>query len=240
MVNPRWVDFFYNRQKGWIDGTVLFIDTLKKYCNPNFVVLDLGAGSAEEKPESYSIKGLVKVNIGVDINKEIYKNKIVDKRVLGNVYSLPFGEEAFDIIYADYILEHIRFADDFVKEVRRVLKKGGFFIFRTPNAYHYVPLTAKAVSKISKFALLNFMRKYGSKNEISSLCYKMNTAGRLKKLFLRNGFSLDLLQLIEKEPSYLMFNAWPFLMGTLYERVVNFTELLAFLRSSIMGVFKRC
>lgn len=240
MVNPRWVDFFYNRQKGWIDGTALFIDTLKKYCNPNFVVLDLGAGSAEGKPEFYSIKGLVKVNIGVDSNKEIYKNEIVDKKVLGNVYNLPFHAEAFDLIYADYLLEHIGLADGFVKEVRRVLKKGGFFIFRTPNSYHYVVLIAKAISKISKSTLTNLMRKYGSKNETPSLFYKMNTAGQLKKLFPKNGFSLDLLQLIEKEPSYLMSNAWLFLMGTLYERAVNFTELLAFLRSSIMGVFRKC
>jgi ubiquinone/menaquinone biosynthesis C-methylase UbiE len=240
MVNPRWVDFFYNRQKGWIDGTTLFIDTLKKYCNPNFVVLDLGAGSGEGKPEFYSIKRLVKVNIGVDINKEIYKNEIVDKKVFGNVYSLPFHEEAFDLIYTDYFLEHIGLADDFVKEVRRVLKKGGFFIFRTPNLCHYVPLMAKAMSKISRSTLISFMKKYGSKNEASSLFYKMNTTGKLKKLFQENGFSIELLQLIEKEPSYLMFNTWLFLMGALYERTVNCTELLAFLRSSIMGAFKKC
>ncbi|MDP3731577.1 MAG: class I SAM-dependent methyltransferase, partial [Candidatus Omnitrophota bacterium] len=213
MVNPQWVDFFYNRQKGWIDGTALFIDTLKKYCNPNSLVLDLGAGSAEGKPEFYSIKGLVKVNIGIDSNKEIYKNEIVDKKILGNVYSLPFCEEAFDLIYADYVLEHIGLTDDFVREISRVLKKGGFFIFRTANEYHYVTLIAKAISKISKSALIHLMRKYGSKNHPSSLYYKMNTAGKLKKLFLKNGFSIDLLQLIEKEPSYLMFNAWLFLLG---------------------------
>lgn len=239
MVNPRWVDFFYNRQKGWIDGTTLFIDTLNKYCNPDFVVLDLGAGSAEGKPEFYSIKGLVKVNIGVDTNKEIYKNEIVDKKVIGNAYRLPFHADTFDLIYADYVLEHIGFAEEFVKEARRVLKKGGFFIFRTPNLYHYVPLMAKAISKISKSTLNNLMRKYGPKNEASSLFYKMNTAGKLKKLFLKNGFSTESLQLIEKEPSYLMFNAGLFFMGALYERTVNCTELLVFLRSSIMGVFKK-
>jgi len=240
MVNPRWVDFFYNRQRGWIDGTKLFINTLKNHCNPDFAVLDLGAGSGEGKPEFYSIKGLIKLNIGVDISKEIYKNEIVDKKVLGDLYRLPFREETFDLIYADYVLEHIGLINDFAKEIKRVLKKDGFFIFRTPNLYHYIPLMAKAMSRISSSTLSNFRKRYQSKNESLPLFYKMNTAVELKKLFQRKGFSIELLQLIEKEPSYLMFNAWLFLMGVLYERMVNCIELMACLRSSIMGVFKKC
>ncbi len=240
MVNPRWVDFFYNRQKGWVDGTALFIDTVKNYCSPNFVVLDLGAGSGEGKSSSYSIKDLVKTSIGVDINKEIYKNKIVDKKVLGSTYYLPFQREAFDLIYADYVLEHIRQAEEFVEEVRRVLKKGGFFIFRTPNLYYYVSLIAKVMPKLCKSVLINFLKKHKFINETFPAFYKMNTVRKLKKLFLKNGFSVERVQLIEKEPSYLMFNILPFLIGVLYERMVNFTESLAFLRSNIIGVFKKC
>jgi ubiquinone/menaquinone biosynthesis C-methylase UbiE len=240
MINPRLIDFFYNRQKGWVDGTALFIDTVKNYCNPNFVVLDLGAGSGQGKPKFYSIKGLVKVNIGVDINKDLYKNEIVDKKILGSAYNLPFREEAFDLIYADYVLEHIRQAEEFVEDVRRVLKKGGFFIFRTPNLYYYVPLIAKVMPKLCKSVLINFLKKHKFINETFPAFYKMNTVRKLKKLFLKNGFSVERVQLIEKEPSYLMFNILPFLIGVLYERMVNSTQSLAFLRSDIIGVFKKC
>lgn len=236
MINPRLIDFFYNRQKGWVDGTTLFIDIVKRYCSLNFVVLDLGAGSGQGKPKSYSVKGLVKVNIGVDINKDLYKNEIIDKKILGDAYNLPFQKEAFDLIYADYVLEHIRQTEDFAEEVKRVLKKGGFFIFRTPNLYHYVPLIAKVMSKLFKSVLAN----YRFKNRTFPTFYKMNTVRKLKKLFLKNGFSVERVELIEKEPSYLMFNIAPFLIGVLYERMVNFTELLAFLRSNIIGVFKKC
>lgn len=240
MINPRLIDFFYNRQKGWIDGTTLFIDTVKRYCSLNFVVLDLGAGSGEGRLKSYSVKGLVKVSIGVDINKDLYKNEIVDKKILGDAYNLPFQKEAFDLIYADYVLEHTRQTEDFIEEVRRVLKKGGFFIFRTPNLYHYVTLIAKLMPKLCKSVLVNFLKKHKFINKTFPTFYKMNTVRKLKKLFLKNGFSVERVQLIEKEPSYLMFNILPFLIGVLYERIVNFTESLAFLRSNIIGVFKKC
>lgn len=228
--------FFYNRQRGWVDGTAFFIDIVKAYCSLNFTVLDLGAGSGEGKPKSYSLKGLVKVNIGVDIDQDLYKNEIVDKKILGDVYRLPFQKEAFDLIYADYLLEHIRQPEAFVEEVSRVLKKGGFFIFRTPNLYHYVPLIAKVMPELLKSVLANYI----SKNRALPAFYKMNTAGELKRLFLKKGFSVERVQMIEKEPAYLMFNNLAFLAGVLYERTVNLGERLSFLRSNIIGVFKKC
>ncbi|MCX5704068.1 MAG: class I SAM-dependent methyltransferase [Candidatus Omnitrophica bacterium] len=236
MINPRLTDFFYNRQKGWIDGTALFMDIVKRYCGLNFMVLDLGAGSGEGRPKSYSLKGLVKVSIGVDINKGLYKNEIIDKKVLWDAYSLPFKKEAFDLIYCDYVLEHIKQPQDFMEDLGRVLKKGGFFIFRTPNLYHYVPLIAKVASRLPKSVLAD----YRLKNRNFPAFYKMNTVRKLKMLFLKNGFSVERIQLIEKEPSYLMFAVLPFLAGVLYERIVNFTESFAFLRSNIIGVFKKC
>jgi ubiquinone/menaquinone biosynthesis C-methylase UbiE len=213
---------------------------VKKYCNSDSILLDLGAGSGEGKPESYSLKGLIKALIGVDINKELNKNEIVDKKIFGDAYNLPFKKEAFDLVYADYLLEHILEPEKFVKEVSRILKNGGVFIFRTPNLYNYVALIARLMPGIFKEALVKFLKKHGFNNENFPAFYKMNTVRNLKKLFLGKGFSVEKIRLVEKEPSYLAFNALTFLIGVLYERIVNLTESLGFLRSNIIGVFKKC
>lgn len=47
---------------------------------------------------------------------------------------LDFADESFDYVISFQVIEHIKHDRDFVKEVSRVLRKGGSFIVSTPNA----------------------------------------------------------------------------------------------------------
>ena len=47
---------------------------------------------------------------------------------------LDFADESFDYVISFQVIEHIKRDHDFVKEVSRVLRKGGSFIVSTPNA----------------------------------------------------------------------------------------------------------
>jgi SAM-dependent methyltransferase len=47
---------------------------------------------------------------------------------------LQFEDESFDYVISFQVIEHIKQDKEFVKEVSRVLKKGGKFIVSTPNA----------------------------------------------------------------------------------------------------------
>lgn len=47
---------------------------------------------------------------------------------------LDFADESFDYVISFQVIEHIKRDRDFVKEVSRVLRKGGSFIVSTPNA----------------------------------------------------------------------------------------------------------
>ena len=52
--------------------------------------------------------------------------------VSGNIKELPFRDEYFDYIIAGEILEHTMVPQDFLKEIFRVLKKGGQLALSTP------------------------------------------------------------------------------------------------------------
>lgn len=47
---------------------------------------------------------------------------------------IGFADESFDYVISFQVIEHIKRDKDFVKEISRVLRKGGKFIVSTPNA----------------------------------------------------------------------------------------------------------
>ena len=53
--------------------------------------------------------------------------------VQATVPPLPFADESFDYVVSFQVIEHIKCDKEFVREVHRVLKKGGKFIVSTPN-----------------------------------------------------------------------------------------------------------
>lgn len=71
----------------------------------------------------------------------IDKSKAYDAKLPENVEfrkmkvpPIKFDSESFDYVISFQVIEHIKHDDEFVKEVSRVLRKGGKFIVSTPNA----------------------------------------------------------------------------------------------------------
>lgn len=63
-------------------------------------------------------------------------SKIID---LYNYKKLPFKKNSFDLIYAGHILEHLEIKDliKIMKELYRVLNKGGMIIVETPTEHSF-------------------------------------------------------------------------------------------------------
>ena len=68
-----------------------------------------------------------------DIRVDIIKTRATN--VLCDIESgLPFRSEIFEQVYAKFILEHLRNPGNVLREIQRVLKKGGILIIKTDNA----------------------------------------------------------------------------------------------------------
>ena len=57
----------------------------------------------------------------------------------------PFAAGSFDVVASAWVLEHLDHPGLVFSEVRRVLVKGGRFVFVTPNAWNYNAWMIRAV-----------------------------------------------------------------------------------------------
>ena len=97
-------------------------------------LLDLGCGPGIHAKEYCSRGAEV---MGIDISEEMIK--IAKKQapqatfLKGNLFELPFPDNHFEIITSSYVLDHIKDLYSAAKEILRVLKPKGEFIFTIPH-----------------------------------------------------------------------------------------------------------
>lgn len=84
--------------------------------------------------------------IGIDLDWEgLVKNSAVSGRVYGNLQALPFEDESFDLVTANMVVEHLEHPELVLKQVHRVLRPSGRFIFHTPNVRSVMMRVSSAI-----------------------------------------------------------------------------------------------
>jgi len=117
-------------------------ETLRRLgCNESLVVLSLACGVGEEIP---LIEVVTRKIVGIDLALNglcLFRKKFSYPVFLGNAGKMPFQDEAFDFVVISGLLHHIVGYDELVpylKEVGRVLKKGGWTVAVEPNSLYPV------------------------------------------------------------------------------------------------------
>ncbi len=233
MISKELLDKYYPRDQ--FDGTVIFYDWVRSFAKKNFVVLNLGAGSTSER-KIKSLKNEVKTVFGADIDEAVINNTDLEHKFVIENNKLLFNDNFFDLIWSDFVLEHVKDPDLFLEEVYRTLKPNCSFFFRTPNKFHYVSIISKMTPHwFHKLVVKLVQEKDENAHEPHLTYYKLNTENEIIKLSKKVGFKKTELRFIETEPSYLLFNVCPFILGLAYERIVNKFKQLYWLRANIFG-----
>ena len=107
-----------------------------------------------------------------------------------DIHKMPFKNDTFDIILCNHVLEHVNDDIKALKEIIRVMKKGGFSILQVP---FYYPLPNKtqedksiinASEREKAYGQSDHLRKYGKdyKKRLSSVGFKVDVNEYIKKL----------------------------------------------------------
>lgn len=92
-------------------------------------LLDLGCSAPCSSMMNDAFLEYMGFGSGIDI--EPRNSKFPFK--IGDVKNIPHPDNSFDIIVAAEVLEHITEPEKALKEIKRILKPKGIFIFSTPN-----------------------------------------------------------------------------------------------------------
>ena len=93
-------------------------------------ILDFGCGDGFFAQTTF---GKNYIDVGVDIHsnrrtQEARQNNIYKKLVLYNGSKLPFPDSSFQTVISNCVFEHIPDLPNTLKEIRRVLKPGGYIL----------------------------------------------------------------------------------------------------------------
>ncbi len=232
-----YLDRYYSRADGWIDGTAIFHGMCSSLIQSGAQILEIGSGPSNETSEFLS--GLGNLH-GVDIDPDIVTNKALSAAhvITGDAY--PFPDSTFDACVSNYVNEHIADPVGHLREVRRVLKPNGVYIFRTPNHFHYTAIVSAITPHWFHRLVANRLRNLPPEtHDPYPTCYRMNSRSTIKRYANDVGFDVDECRLVEAEPLYGMISRTLFFPFMVYERVVNSSENLAGLRANIFGVLRK-
>ncbi len=231
---------YYNRERGWVDGTTEFHELVTRYSSRTkgpASILEVGAGPTNPTSQFLSTLGTL---TGIDPDPDVMTNRWLAHACTMHGEAFPLNSDTFDICISDYVAEHLPEPLAHLREVHRVLKKGGCYIFRTPNLAHYVALISAATPHWFHKRVANRARGLPSgAHDPYPVHYRINSSHRVRSLANQVGFVVESIRLVEKEPSYGRFAKVAFYAGLAYERLVNHFDQLAPLRANLQVVLRK-
>jgi SAM-dependent methyltransferase len=228
----RYYAKYYDRSKGFKDGTTEFHEICAHALPRGARILEIGAGPINETSRFLSGIGPV---TGIDPDPDVLHNEALAAAHVLEGEGYPFERDTFDGAVSDFVVEHVEQPVSHLSEVSRVLKPGAPYIFRTPNRFHYVAITASLTPHWFHVKVANRLRNLPpAAHDPYPTVYRMNTRGALRQAVSASGMRIELLRLIEKDPSYGRASRMLFFPFMFYERIVNATDLLEGLRANML------
>lgn len=210
----------------------LFEKRIASALSPDFTVLDAGCG--EDAPVLAKFSGRCRKAIGVDL---VDFDPSLERRGMhlmqNDLSRLELPASCVDLVISRSVLEHVPDVEEVYRELNRVLKPGGKFIFLVPNFWDYVSILSYLIPNCChKFIVERTSGRAAS--DTFATYYKSNTSRSIRRLAERSGFTVSSLEYLGQYPDMLAFSSLLFRLGICYDKLMCRYPFLASLRGWIL------
>jgi ubiquinone/menaquinone biosynthesis C-methylase UbiE len=159
---------------------------------------------------------------------------------VGDAGNMPFADASFDLVFSEYVLEHLETPEQVFKEVARVLGAGGTFISVAPNFWSYKSLAAWATPHAIHRQAVRFLRRDTQRQaeDVYPTVFRANTRNALSRLAAASGLTIEALVMVDNGPTWFQRIPVLFELGRTYHALLKF-DALAGLRCNIVSVLRK-
>lgn len=207
------------------------------HLHPEASVLDIGCGRTA--PNLVRLLDLADKLYGIDVidftvasddRLRLFKNDVRDMK------DIP--DNSIDVAYSRAVMEHLESPERAYREIARVLKPGGIYIFTTPSIYDYGSIAALIIPNRFHARIVN-ATEGRPEEDVFPTVFGSNSRRSINRHAKQNGLQVEQLDYIGQYPSYLVFNRVLFWLGSLYQKAISSFSLTKPLQGWIFCVLQK-
>lgn len=154
------------------------------------VALHLGAGGRD--PRSLTSADLSKVALfSLDASQRSVARNPNRLRLVAWGHQIPLGNDSVDLVFSEYLMEHVAEPEGTVREAYRILRPGGALVWMAPNLWCYsglaTRLTPLAIHQLAT-RLLQPVSPRRAGHDVFKTYFRINSAPRIRRIIREAGF----------------------------------------------------
>jgi SAM-dependent methyltransferase len=165
--------------------------------------LDIGAGhrihSGWKGVTSADLASRAGYLAGCDVGDDVLNHPHLHDKRVADAASLPWPDATFDLVSANMVVEHLANPAAVFREVARVLKPGGAFVFVTPNRRHPIIMLASLLIPPPVRRLYGIVIERRAAEDVFVTEYRCNTVADISRLAASTGLRPEVLEAFVSE-----------------------------------------